>query len=314
VNNPKVLTLFAISVFVFGGYLTRLISIRSEFLLISISFMFTLLTFVVYYFLDNRRDVFERLKKINKKYFLFGPLGYFIYFFGIIQSQRSFGNMSQTVILNYTWPIFTVIFSGLLFSKKGRSPRIVSVLEGIGITFGFLAIVVLASEGHMSYLSLLNIKGLGWGLVAGLSYGLFSAFSGTVPKQEQSIFLLISISLSLMLSSIFSYGEIGLIANIRFQDIVIALLLGLVVNGLGYISWTRANRLAEEKNINLSSVASLMFATPVISIAIVSVLLGETFLLQPYFLLSLLLILVSSIICQNVDRLYGLISNRYKRA
>jgi hypothetical protein len=91
-NNPKLLAMFAISVFVFGGYLTRLLSIRSEFLLISISFLFTLLTFTFYFFFINKFTVFDP-KTIKIKFILLGPLGYFVYFLGIVQSQRSFGSV-----------------------------------------------------------------------------------------------------------------------------------------------------------------------------------------------------------------------------
>jgi drug/metabolite transporter (DMT)-like permease len=102
-----------------------------------------------------------------------------------------------------------------------------------------------------------------------------------------------------MLMALISIPEINRIKNINRQDIIIVVALGCVLNGIGYITWTRANRVAREKGISISSVASIMFILPILSLIIIAVLLGETILAQTYFLVSLLLVFLSTILCQR---------------
>jgi drug/metabolite transporter (DMT)-like permease len=136
--------------------------------------------------------------------------------------------------------------------------------------------------------------------LAGISYGLFSAFSSTVSSKDHSVFLLASILSSWILIIILSYPELDQVRSLSIFDIMIAAALGALLNGVGYISWTRANRLAKISNVNISSIASIMYLVPLLSLVIVAILLGEELLFQFYFIFSLILVIASSIICQKI--------------
>lgn len=296
-NNPKLLVILTVTIWSFSGYLSRLVSIKSQFLLLSISFFFTFITFIIYFTYVSKKSPLRNLKF---KYFFFGLFGYFTYWIGVIQSLRAFNSASEFTVLFYTWPVFTVIFTKLFFSKKKVS-TLQQIVEGIGITFGFISIITLATQGDVTSFDISNIKGLSWGLFAGMSFALFSSFSSSVPKSEHSTFLVSSIFISWICMLCLASSELSLIKTITFKDLVVVIIIGVFIDGIGNILWTRAIRLAHSQKIDISSLASFMYITPLISLIIIALLLKETQLLQPYFVLSLLFILLGSYLCQKSE-------------
>jgi len=313
-KNPKTLALITITFWSFGSYLARLMAIKSQFLLQGISYVFTFLTLLIYCLFLYKNSFFDKVKSNMKKGLLIGPFGYFVYSFALMQSFRAFDSASETTILNYTWLIFTVLFTDLLFRKKSQKSKNLRLVETFGIGLGFIAVVVLATRGKITGFEISNIKGFAWGLLSGISYGFFSAYSSTVDSKDQSAFLLSSILVSLGLMSIFSIQEIGLIHTITLNDLVVVAIRGCLLNGAGYITWTSANRIAREKDISISRIASLMFLLPLLSLIIIAVFMKENILLKPYFLVSLALIILSGFLSQKSETIANMISkNREMR-
>ncbi len=301
-NNPRILALVTIVFWAFGGTLGRLLSIKSQFLLQSISYAFTLLTFSLYLMVIYRRNLITQLaRRLKVRYLLFGIFGYFVYTASLAQSFRHFDGASETVLLNYTWPLFTVVFTLFIFKRATEHSNEFRFVQTAGILLGFGSVFVLGTRGNLSSLDLGNGPGLLWGLLGGMSYGLFSGFSSTVPKSEHGIFLFGAVFLSLFLMLAFSISEIEVVYQLTWTDVFVAALLGCVLNGVGYITWTRANRLAFELQIDISSIASLMFILPIASLVVVAVVFREDHLSQPYFIFALILILFSSLLCQKTD-------------
>lgn len=101
-ENPRRLAIITIGLWSFGAYLARLISIRSQFFMLSFSFLFTFITIIIYTYLSQRRSLITLLKSIRLSFLLVGPFGYFIYWLGLVQSSRNFNRISETTILNYS--------------------------------------------------------------------------------------------------------------------------------------------------------------------------------------------------------------------
>ena len=280
-------------------YLGRLIAIKSQFILLALSFFFSFITILIYKAVV-RKDFSKSLRQYARLlYFLIGPLGYFVYSVSLNQSSRYFNGISETTILNYTWPVFTIIFTNLLTRKRSDSLWY-RVVEICGVTVGFLAVINLAVKGDYASFNI-NVPGIAWGLVGGAAYGVYSTYSGTLKSNEQFDFLIVSTFSSLVLAALFSVVELDIIPTLTWADVWVVFLSGSLLSGFGYITWTSANRLAREKQVNISSVASMMFVLPVISLVIVSLLLQEKLLTQPYFMGSLGLIVLSSILCQKTE-------------
>jgi drug/metabolite transporter (DMT)-like permease len=288
-----------------------MVAIRSQFLLLGLSYLFCCVVLLVYTLWQHRGKPnesrpFFRTGAFHPAYLLVGPLGYFVYTVAYNQSSRSFDSISETTILNYTWPVFTILLTDWLLKWKNLQAKALpkaphaGMIEGIGVGAGFLSVAVLATQGNFSGLHL-NLPGILWGLLAGVSYGCFSAYSSTVAEEDQGIFLLTAILASILLISVPALGEKELLRSLTWQDFLLTFFLGGLLDGIGYITWVRANRLALKLRVSISSVASLMLVLPFTSLVIVHLLLGENQLFQPYFFTSLTLILLSSLFCQRPD-------------
>lgn len=297
-SAPTSLTLITILLWSFGSLLSRLVAIQSQFVLLSLSFFFSF-SIMLIHVLISKEITLASFRKIPAAYFLIGPLGYFVYSVAITQSSRAFDSISETTILNNTWPVFTVLFANMFFVKTKKSRSILGI-EGLGIFMSFLSIVILVSGGNFASLQL-EIGGILWGLLAGITYGLFSAYSGLINRDEQKVFLLTAIALSLLLISVPAIIESRHTDPLTVLDIIVAFSMGALLDGLGYILWTSAIRLSKERKIRVSSIASLMFFLPFINLAIVRFILDEQQLNQPYFILSLLLILASTYLIQRAS-------------
>lgn len=295
-NAPTSLTLITILLWSFGSLLSRLVAIQSQFVLLSLSFFFSFSIMLIHVLL-SKEITLASFRKIPAAYLLIGPLGYFVYSVAITQSSRAFDSISETTILNNTWPVFTVLFADL-FLIKTRKPKAIRCVEALGILLSFLSVVILVSGGNFASLQL-EIRGILWGLLAGISYGLFGAYSGVINRDEQKVFLLTAIALSLLLISVPALIESRHTNPLTVLDIVVAFSMGALLDGLGYILWTSAIRLSKERKAQVSTIASLMFFLPFINLAIVRFVLDEQQLYQPYFILSLVLILASTYLIQK---------------
>ena len=302
VRNPKTLAAITVGLWSFTGVVGSQIAFRSGYLLLVLSFSFTLLTF--YLFFSRGRTRGARLRDLANRpqYFAFGLFGYFIYYVGRVQSYRAFQTASEATLLNYTWPLFTIVFAQVLFSRQKRDGA-VRWIEGLGMVFGVASVFLVATQGQLSSLRLANGPGVAWGLLAGISYGFYSAYSATVPEEEQAHFLLASIAGSWAFMLICAVSEAFSVRTLTPRDVLLAVFLGCLADGLGYIAWTRANRLAHEMGLRVSAIASMTLALPLFNAFWISVLLRETALLSPGFLLSLGLIVASSVLCQRAEQI-----------
>ena len=298
-NNPKSLVIGTIILWSLGPLLTRLISMRSQLLSLDILFFFTFLFFLIATVIHYKKAFFVKIKKITFAFFFFGLFGYFFYYLGLVQSFHLFNSASEPTILNYTFPIFTVIFAEVWFGKKIKRATEIRFVEYLGVLIGFLAIVVLATKGDITHLQFTNFSALLWGLSAGIAYAIFSVYSSTVKSENQDMFLLAAIFSSLILAVAITIPDLSTIRTVSFNAFIANAVLAIIINGFGYLAWTRANRLAKERKISISSVASLLFILPVLGLIIVSLTLKEVAIMQPYFLVSLGGIILSSLFCQK---------------
>jgi drug/metabolite transporter (DMT)-like permease len=294
-TSPTLLTLTTILLWSFGSLVARLVAMQSAFVLLSISFLFSFAT-IIGYLLFTRQISLSWFKHIPLMHLFIAPLGYFVYSVAINQSSRAFDSISETTLLNNTWPIFTVLFSEILSSQvKSKWTRI---LETAGILLGFFSLITLVTGGNFNSIQL-NLPGVLWGLLAGVSYGFFSAYSGTLTEVEQKRFLLVAITISLLLILPFTAFEVGKIAPLTVIDLLAAFTMGALLDGVGYILWTRAIRISRERESRIAAIASLMFLLPFLNLIWVRLFLKETQFTQSHFLISLTLLVISNLVIQT---------------
>lgn len=307
-NRPRLLALFTISLWSWIGVLSRVLASRSQFLAVCLTFSFVTMTLGSIGIISNRAAFLRGLRSLRPADLLIAPFGYFVYWMGLVQCSRALGSQSQVLILNYTWPLFTVLFGVLIFRRGGRR-GLAGWLAWAGVLLGFAAVAVLATQGRLPGLRFENPGGMLWGLLAGSAYGFFSAYSGGVSDEKQLPFLAAGAFISLLIALLLAGlgGELPLIWGFGPLDYLAALAVGVLLDGLGYAAWTRANRLAHEQAMDITALASMMLALPLFNLGLVALLLGEGELLRPWFLASLALLLASSVLCQRAEWLAGLI-------
>ena len=303
-NNPKVLAIVTLVLWSFFIPFVKLISIKSQYLFVTISFIFTTLTFLIGLFITQKGSVKKQIRTVKFRVFLIGLSGYFIYYIGLIQCLREFSSTSGSSVLNYTWPIFTVIFTELVFSRKSKGLWH-RLIETIGLLLGCTSVLILATNGDILALDFPNIKGLLWGLVAGSSYGFFSAYFSRVPKESRVAFLLVSVAVSLLFMLPFGLNELHSLGAITWKDLGAIVIVGVVFDGVGYFLWTSANRTAEEKDVGISAVVSIILFLPLSSVILVSIFYQETELFQSYFVVVLALLVAGSLLCNQAKKIAG---------
>ncbi len=301
-NNPKTLAIITILIWSFGQYFGRLISLGSAYLMLAITSFWNLSFFLLYFIVIRRQTVRQITSFLKPAYFFFGLFGFAIYQYTSNECFRAFGNGSEPTILNYTWPLFTVLFTYVFFPLRAKKTIITHIIETVGILVGFFSIIILATNGNIQSLTLNNIVGILWGVASGASYGLFSAYSSTVPKERQGAFLLASISTSFLFLLIRTIPDLHLLNTLSFTDMIITLISGVVIGGIADITWTSANRLAKVQKVSITKVASMMFFLPVFAILVIAVFLHEWQIVsQWYFVASFISIFASSYICQKSE-------------
>jgi drug/metabolite transporter (DMT)-like permease len=303
VTNPKTLVLITVFIWSFGALYGRIISLKSQYLLLELSFLFTFISLLFFNLKQYKNQFFNKVFDFKLKYALVGIFGYFVYWIAFIQTFRAFNSASEPAVLNYTWPVFTVLFTEALFRKDKIVNKKKKLLEALAIVLGFAAVVILSTRGEITAFQIFNSRGLFWGLVTGASYGFFSAYSSLIPKDDQAKFLLYSIFFSLILITPLSISELGQVYTFTSKELTAVFLLGFMNDGVGYVLWTRANRIANESKISISSVASLTFLLPLFSLIIISVALKEFQLFESYFYISLILLIFSTLLSQRSDEI-----------
>lgn len=316
-QKPKKLAIITVLLWSFSITLARFISLSSPYLLFSLSFACALMIFLVRAKLIYGSRLFSKIRGIPVQYFLIGILGYYAIWLGNTKSFQSFDSAAETTVLNYTWLVFTVLFSQLIFTRP-KKLTVDVLLRNSGILLCFIAVYILAMEGNLRGFNYTNTRGILWGLSGGAAYGFFSAYSTRVPEKDHMLFLLAAVSSGLILM-VFTYlisteNVKADLLEISFQDILFAFAIGVFVDALGYMTWTRALQLARLQSIDISRLASLVFVLPVTSLIIVFLVFREAAILESYFILSLMLLLAGIWLAQRATFLQRLFSSRQKQA
>ena len=161
---------------------------------------------------------------------------------------------------------------------------ITSIILGIG------RILLLASKWDMR--SILFGESLG-----GLSFGLFFALSSEYKMQALPKLLLLSTIVSFLCMALFAsiyHGENDF--NLSIEDILLALVHGLILDSLGHLFWTRVQSMSASRNEDLGAIVSLVYYLPIISLILILGILRERHIFHWYFAGSLVLITVSALL------------------
>ncbi len=210
----------------------------------------------------------EEIKYYNRKDWIWalflGLLGTYIYYLLLYFGYKRAKGL-DVLVMQYTWPLFVAFLSPFVLKERLSFRRIT------GILFGFAGVVVVLTRGNIYALNLPHLDVLLLVLLASLCFALFSLLSKGFQKEVSvltTIYFFAATGASLISLEFFSSFVLP-----STHDLGPILLNGVLVNGFSYIFWIMAL-----KRVDASSLASLVFLTPVLAAVNLILFFGETFL------------------------------------
>lgn len=197
------------------------------------------------------RNGLSRLKGISWRVYAFGILGLFGYhalYFTAFRVAPS----AETGLMAYLWPLFIVLFSGLLPGETIRPAHIIGAL----IAFAGAALIVLnRGDGGA-----VNLTGLGLGFLCAVTWAVYSVLSrrlGDVPTESVTIYCLGTALLSLPVhlaleQTVWPQGTAGWLA-------VLALGIGPV--GAAFFTWDIGMKKGDIQLLGVASYAAPLLST-----------------------------------------------------
>lgn len=183
--------------------------------------------------------------------FWLGFLGAFLYYvllyFGYAHAQGL-----EVLVLQYTWPIFIVIFAAILLKEK------ITLRKLLAIILGFLGVYVAVTKGNITSASFGNLSLDGIVLIAAAVFGLFSVLSKKVSFEPFSM-----MTYSFMAATIFSFMTMMVFSHFALpskESLIPVVVNGAIINGLSYVLWLKAL-----KNAEASYLAVFVFCTPILA-------------------------------------------------
>ena len=191
----------------------------------------------------------------------------------------------QACVINYLWPIMTVIFSCLILKER------VTVMKIVAMVCSFVGIAILTGGIGTSEIGFSVIFGIVGCFIAAACYGLFSVLNKRENydlKVSMMIFWLTSALVSLPLGLVFETW-----VPVSGSSWAGLLWLGILGDGLAYLTWAMA--LCGLKNT--ATVANLAYLTPFFSVIVSMVFLDEPF---DFKALIALVFIVGGIMTQSI--------------
>ncbi len=98
---------------------------------------------------------------------LTGLFGIFFYqLFFCLATERL--PAQEAFIINYLWPIMTVVFACILLKEKVTKAKV------LGLVLSFAGVIIVLTKFNLSSIAGLNIGSAGFALLAAVCYGLFA--------------------------------------------------------------------------------------------------------------------------------------------
>ena len=197
------------------------------------------------------RRGFAVLRGVSWKVYALGTLGLFGYHFLYFTAFR-LGPTAETGLIAYLWPLFIVLFSGLLPGERLRPGHILGAL----VAFGGAALIVLGRSGEGAA----SIPALGLAFGCALTWAAYSVLSrrlGDVPTESVTVFCLATAALSAIAH--LALEETHWPADALGWGAVLALGLGPV--GAAFFTWDIGMKKGDIQLLGVASYAAPLLST-----------------------------------------------------
>ncbi len=194
------------------------------------------------------------LRQVSWKVYAFGTAGLFGYHFLYFTAFR-LGPTAETGLIAYLWPLFIVLFSGLLPGEKLTARHIIGAL----IAFAGAALILLGRSEATGVSIPALILAFGCALTWA-SYSVLSRRLGTVPTETVTIFCLATAALSLL-------AHLATETTVWPDELsgwFAILALGLGPVGLAFFTWDIGMKRGDIQILGVASYAAPLLSTLVL--------------------------------------------------
>ncbi len=194
---------------------------------------------------------------------LLGAIGIFAYhlflYIGIDKMDAS-----QAFIINYLWPIMTVLFACIVLKEKmtGR--------KALAIVLSFVGVIVVTANGNLLSIEKETLIGALYCVAAAVAYGLFSVLNKR-KSYNSSVSMMFYCFVSFVICLIYVIFKKDFF-TLSWPEGFGMLWNGAVTIGVGYTSWALAL-----KHGDTAKVSNLAYITPFLSLVWTTLVLHETF-------------------------------------
>ncbi len=183
---------------------------------------------------------------------------------------------SQAFIINYLWPIMSVVFACIILKEK------LTIRKCIAIILSFLGVLTVAGNELLNF-NFETLAGAGLCVLAAVSYGIFTALNQKWSYDEQNSMML-SFFATFILSAIINLFVGGEIKPDALQLLGLAW-NGIFVMGIATVTWALALRLG-----GTARISNLAYVTPFISLVWTFFILKEP--IEPWSVAGLVIIVL----------------------
>jgi drug/metabolite transporter (DMT)-like permease len=191
------------------------------------------------------------LREVSWKVYAFGTAGLFGYHLLYFTAFR-LSPTAETGLIAYLWPLFIVLFSGLLPGERLRAPHVLGAL----IAFAGAGVIVLGradgAAGSSAGMALAFLCALTWA-----GYSVLSRRLGKVPTESVTVFCLATAALSLVAhlvweTTVWPDTALGWLA---------LLALGIGPVGAAFFTWDVGMKRGDIQLLGVASYAAPLLST-----------------------------------------------------
>lgn len=187
-----------------------------------------------------------------------GTLLYYVFYYTGTSKMPA----SQAFIVNYLWPIMSVIFACILLKEK------LTVRKLIAIFLSFIGVIIVIGKDLLAF-DMGTLSGAVFCILGAVSYGVFTALNQKFPY-EKSLSMMISYFCTFLITGVFMAVTGTLPQPQPIQ------LLGLVWNGAFAIGVANMMWLMALDAKDTARISNLAYITPFLSLVWTSIFLKET--------------------------------------
>lgn len=214
-----------------------------------------------------------------------GILGTFLYHLFLYLGIDTL-NASQAFIINYMWPIMSVLFACIILKER------LTLRKSAAIILSFIGVIIVTANGNLLNIGKDSITGAVYCILGAVSYGLF-----TVLNKQKNYNKFLSMMLFYLAALIISFIYIVLFDGgfeLSGMQITGLLWMGIFTTAIAFTTWA----LALEKG-DTAKISNLAYITPFLSLVWTSLILKEE--LNIYSIVGLLVI-ISGIFVQMREK------------